>query len=180
MREIRAIAVPVSLEMVIQLLLTFVNQVIVASLGAVAVAAVGLTGSLTFMFFVTLGALGSGTSILVARRAGAGDTAGVNHTVTVALGTGAELPPVGRSVSVSTAADTDAEAGLAVPLTAVRGSGADSHVIVQDGASTGKDAGGDAGTQPEERRVPVTVGVTGGGYAAVTGELQAGDKVKVS
>ena len=85
MREIRAIAVPVSLEMVIQLLLTFVNQVIVASLGAVAVAAVGLTGSLTFMFFVTLGALGSGTSILVARRAGAGDTAGVNHTVTVAL-----------------------------------------------------------------------------------------------
>ena len=100
--------------------------------------------------------------------------------MTVALGTGAELPPVGRSVSVSTAADTGAEAGLAVPLTAVRGSGADSHVIVQDGASTGKDAGGSAATQPGERRVPVTVGITGGGYAAVTGELQAGDKVKVS
>ena len=37
-REIAAIAVPVSLEMVIQLVLTFVNQVIVGSLGAVAVA----------------------------------------------------------------------------------------------------------------------------------------------
>ncbi|WP_415787450.1 MATE family efflux transporter, partial [Deinococcus saxicola] len=64
MREIASIAVPVSLEMVIQLLLTFINQIIVGALGAVAVAAVGLTGSLSFLFFVTLGALGSGTSIL--------------------------------------------------------------------------------------------------------------------
>lgn len=89
-REIAAIAVPVSLEMVIQLVLTFVNQVIVGSLGAVAVAAVGLSGSLSFLFFITLGALGSGTSILIARRWGAGDRAGVNHTlsVTVVLGSG--------------------------------------------------------------------------------------------
>ncbi|MFD1730654.1 MATE family efflux transporter [Deinococcus malanensis] len=71
--------------MVIQLVLTFVNQVIVGTLGAVAVAAVGLTGSLSFLFFITLGALGSGTSILVARRAGANDPAGVNHTLTLAL-----------------------------------------------------------------------------------------------
>ncbi|GAA5511931.1 putative FMN/FAD exporter YeeO [Deinococcus carri] len=84
-REIAAIAVPVSLEMVLQLVLTFVNQVVVGTLGAVAVAAVGLAGSVSFLFFVTLGALGSGTSILVARRAGAGDRAGVNGTLTVAL-----------------------------------------------------------------------------------------------
>ena len=84
-REIASIAVPVSLEMVIQLLLTFINQIIVGTLGAVAVASVGLSGSLTFLFFVTLGALGSGTSILVARRTGAGDQAGVNHTLTVTL-----------------------------------------------------------------------------------------------
>ena len=70
-REITSIAVPVSLEMVIQLLLTFINQIIVGTLGAVAVAAVGLAGSLSFLFFVTLGALGSGTSILIARREGA-------------------------------------------------------------------------------------------------------------
>ncbi|UQN05674.1 MATE family efflux transporter [Deinococcus sp. QL22] len=85
-REMASIAVPVSLEMVLQLVLTFVNQVIVGRLGAVAVAAVGLSGSVSFMFFVTLGALGSGTSILVARRAGANDQAGVNGTLTVALG----------------------------------------------------------------------------------------------
>jgi putative MATE family efflux protein len=84
-REIAAIAVPVSLEMVLQLVLTFINQVIVGTLGAVAVAAVGLAGSLSFMFFVTLGALGTGTSILVARRAGAEDRAGVNGTLAVAL-----------------------------------------------------------------------------------------------
>lgn len=89
-REITSIAVPVSLEMVIQLLLTFINQIIVGTLGAVAVAAVGLAGSLSFLFFVTLGALGSGTSILIARREGAGDRAGVSHalTVTVLLGLG--------------------------------------------------------------------------------------------
>ena len=85
MREIASIAVPVSLEMVIQLVLTFINQIIVGTLGAVAVAAVGLSGSLGFMFFATLGALGSGTSILVARRAGAGDKVGVSQTLTVTL-----------------------------------------------------------------------------------------------
>ncbi|MBB5362435.1 MATE family efflux transporter [Deinococcus humi] len=85
MREIASIAVPVSLEMVIQLVLTFINQIIVGALGAVAVAAVGLTGSLSFLFFVTLGALGSGTSILIARRAGANDRAGVNQTLSVTL-----------------------------------------------------------------------------------------------
>lgn len=86
-REIAAIAVPVSLEMVIQLVLTFINQIIVGTLGAVAVAAVGLSGSLGFLFFVTLGALGSGTSILVARRAGASDQTGVNQTLTVSVAT---------------------------------------------------------------------------------------------
>lgn len=87
-REIASIAVPVSLEMVIQLLLTFINQIIVGSLGVVAVAAVGLAGSLSFLLFISLGALGSGTSILIARRWGAGDRAGVDHTlsVTVVLG----------------------------------------------------------------------------------------------
>ncbi|MBB5375408.1 putative MATE family efflux protein [Deinococcus metalli] len=82
-REIAGIAVPVSLEMVIQLVLGFINQVIVGTLGAVSVAAVGLSGSLGFLFFITLGALGSGTSILVARRAGAGDRHGVNTVMTV-------------------------------------------------------------------------------------------------
>ncbi|WP_221091587.1 MATE family efflux transporter [Deinococcus aquaedulcis] len=90
-RQIADLAIPVSLEMVIQLVLTFVNQVIVGALGAVAVAAVGLAGSLSFLFFVTLGALGSSTSILVARRWGAGDRPGVNQTLTLSVLTGALL-----------------------------------------------------------------------------------------
>ncbi|MFC6659416.1 MATE family efflux transporter [Deinococcus multiflagellatus] len=91
-RQIADLAVPVSLEMVIQLVLTFVNQVIVGALGAVAVAAVGLAGSLSFLFFVTLGALGSSTSILVARRWGAGDRPGVNQTLTLSVLTGGCWP----------------------------------------------------------------------------------------
>ncbi len=84
-RQIASIAVPVSLEMVIQLVLTFINQIIVGTLGAVAVAAVGLSGNLAFLFFATLGALGSGTSILIARRAGANDSRGVSHTLSVSV-----------------------------------------------------------------------------------------------
>lgn len=84
-RELVGMALPVSLEAVIQLLLTFVNQVIVGTLGAVAVGAVGLAGSLGFLFIVTVGALGSGTSILVARRHGAGDQVGLSRTVSTTL-----------------------------------------------------------------------------------------------
>jgi len=73
------------MEMVIQLLLNFINQIIVGVLGPVAVAAVGLSGSLSFLFFITLGALGSGTTILIARRVGANDRAGVNQTLSVTL-----------------------------------------------------------------------------------------------
>ena len=95
-------------------------------------------------------------------------------------GAGAEEPPVGQSVSVSTAPETTAEPGLAVPLTAVRGMGSDAYVILRDDAATATGSGAGASARPDERRVPVTVGVTGGGYAAVTGELEAGDRVKVS
>ena len=73
-----------------------------------------------------------------------------------------------------------AEPGLAVPLTAVRGMGSDAYVILRDDAATATGSGAGASARPDERRVPVTVGVTGGGYAAVTGELEAGDRVKVS
>lgn len=105
-REIAELALPVSLEMVIQLVLTFINQLIVGSLGTVAVAAVGLSGSLSFLFFVTLGAVGSGTSILIARRFGAGDRAGVNHTLSVTvllsflLGTAMTIPTLLGSASL--------------------------------------------------------------------------------
>ena len=92
-REIARIAVPVSMEFVLMLVLNFVNQIVVGSLGATAIAAVGFSNSLTFILGVTLGALGTSVAILVARSVGAGRREALDHTVTaavvVALGLGA-------------------------------------------------------------------------------------------
>lgn len=84
-REIARIAVPVSMEFVLMLVLNFVNQVIVGVLGATAIAAVGFANSLTFILAVTLGSLGASVGILVARSWGAGRRDDLAHTVTAAL-----------------------------------------------------------------------------------------------
>ncbi|GGJ73832.1 MATE family efflux transporter [Deinococcus aquiradiocola] len=84
-REIARIAVPVSLEFTLMLVLNFVNQVVVGALGATAIAAVGFASSLTFIVIVTLGALGSSVSILVARASGAGRRSDMNTSVGAAL-----------------------------------------------------------------------------------------------
>lgn len=70
-REVANIAIPVSLEFVIIVVLSLVNQLIVAALGAVAVASVGFVNSINLIFVMTLGALGTSASILVARAFGA-------------------------------------------------------------------------------------------------------------
>jgi putative MATE family efflux protein len=84
-REIARIAVPVSMEFVLMLVLNFVNQIVVGGLGATAIAAVGFSNSLTFILAVTLGCLGTSVSILVARAHGAGRRDDLDHTVTAAL-----------------------------------------------------------------------------------------------
>ena len=66
-REIARIAVPVSAEFVLTLVLNVVNQVVVGTLGATAIAAVGFANSLTMILILTLGAVGASVSILVAR-----------------------------------------------------------------------------------------------------------------
>ncbi len=97
-REIARIAVPVSMEFVLMLVLNFVNQIVVGVLGATAIAAVGFSNSLTFILAVTLGCLGTSVSILVARAHGAGRRGALDHTVTaallVALGLGAVVSVV--------------------------------------------------------------------------------------
>lgn len=95
-REIARIAVPVSMEFVLMLVLNFVNQIVVGSLGATAIAAVGFSNSLTFILAVTLGCLGTSVSILVARAHGAGRRGDLDHTVTAAL-----LVAVGLGIVVS-------------------------------------------------------------------------------
>ena len=70
-KDIANIAIPVSLEFVFILVLNFINQIVVGALGAVAVASVGLVNSLNLIPTMTLGALGTSASILVARAYGA-------------------------------------------------------------------------------------------------------------
>jgi putative MATE family efflux protein len=84
-REVARIAVPVSMEFVLTLVLGFVNQVVVGTLGAVAIAAVGFANALVVIAVMTLGALGNSASILVARARGAGNQHDVNTVVSVAL-----------------------------------------------------------------------------------------------
>ena len=73
------------------LVLNFVNQVVVGALGATAIAAVGFASSLTFIVLLTLGALGSSVSILVARAHGAGRRSEMDRTVAAALMCGLAL-----------------------------------------------------------------------------------------
>jgi putative MATE family efflux protein len=84
-REVARIAVPVSMEFVLTLVLGFVNQVVVGTLGAVAIAAVGFANALVVIAVMTLGAVGNSASILVARARGAGNQHDVNTVVSVAL-----------------------------------------------------------------------------------------------
>lgn len=84
LREITQIAVPVSLEFVLILVLNFANQIVVANLGDTAIAAVGFANSINFIFTMTLSALGASVAILVARAFGARKLGDVNAIVTVA------------------------------------------------------------------------------------------------
>ncbi|MEY3696960.1 MAG: hypothetical protein RJA41_610, partial [Actinomycetota bacterium] len=84
-REITKIAIPVSLEFVIMLVLNWVNQVIVGGLGAIAIASVGFANSMTFILMVTLGAVGVSVSVLVSRAFGGKRVHELNVTVTIAI-----------------------------------------------------------------------------------------------
>ena len=84
-REIAALAIPVSLEMVVALVMNFINQVVVGGLGTTAIAAVGFANSITFIMMLTLGALGGSVSIMAARAHGGGRLHELNALVHVAL-----------------------------------------------------------------------------------------------
>jgi len=84
-REVARIAIPVSTEAVVLLLLNFVNQIIVGALGAVAIAAVGFANSLSFIVLITVSAMGISVTILVARAAGAGRKHDMATTISSAV-----------------------------------------------------------------------------------------------
>ena len=97
-RLIASIAIPVSLEFILTLVLNFANQVIVGVLGATAIAAVGFANSLIFILVVTFGALGVSVSILVARAFGGERRSEMSHTVSAALLLAGAITVVGTIV----------------------------------------------------------------------------------
>lgn len=84
-RQISAIAIPVSLEFIVILALNFGNQIIVGGLGSLPIAAVGFTNNLTFVFAITVSALGTSVGILAARAFGGGRLHELNQVVSIAL-----------------------------------------------------------------------------------------------
>ena len=95
---IAGIAIPVSLEFILILVLNFVSQVIVGVLGATAIAAVGFANSLVFILVVTFGAMGVSVSILVARAFGGQRRSEMSHTVTAAMAIAGALTLLGMLV----------------------------------------------------------------------------------
>jgi putative MATE family efflux protein len=99
-REIFAIALPVGLEAVCQASFSLIDQIIVGSLGAVAVAAVGLSNNLSFILTLLYAAIGTGSGVFIAQAYGRRDMpevskiAALGQTAAAILGVCSALPLV--------------------------------------------------------------------------------------
>lgn len=78
-RSVWALAWPVTLAMLSESLVGLVDMLMVARLGATAVAAVGTGGQILSAAMVTMTAVGTGTMALVARHVGAGEFEEAEH-----------------------------------------------------------------------------------------------------
>jgi putative MATE family efflux protein len=83
--KIFKVALPVSLEAVFQTSLGFIDQIIVGTLGATAVAAVGLCNSISFIVMLLYSAIGTGTGVLVAQAFGRNDLDDVSKVAALGL-----------------------------------------------------------------------------------------------
>lgn len=72
-RELGKIAVPVTLQSMLQASFSIVDQIMIGQLGAVSIAAVGLGGNYSMIFNVVSGSVGTVAGILIAQFLGAGD-----------------------------------------------------------------------------------------------------------
>jgi putative MATE family efflux protein len=88
-KKIFKVALPVSLEAVFQTSLGFVDQIIVGTLGATAVAAVGLCNSISFIVMLLYSAIGTGAGVLVAQAFGRNDLDDVSKVAALSLVTSA-------------------------------------------------------------------------------------------
>lgn len=81
LKEMLAIAIPVSIQSLFQASLSVIDQFMVGSLGEDAIAAVGLGSRFPTIFLVTLGAVGTTTSIMVAQYWGKKDEKNIKRVV---------------------------------------------------------------------------------------------------
>ncbi|MGO4432870.1 hypothetical protein AB4Y88_06095 [Paenarthrobacter sp. RAF9] len=102
----------------------------------------------------------------------AGNGQRVGYPVTVEAITKADLALLTPNLSVTVAGQGSAAQALAVPLSGIRQDA--------DGAYVLRSSGGDSSTKDPAARVPITILRSGGGFAAVTGDLSEGDEVQIS
>jgi Na+-driven multidrug efflux pump len=76
-------ALPVGFESIFQASFGLVDQIIVGSLGASAVAAVGLSNNLSFILTLLYAALGTGSGAFIAQAYGRGDMEEVSKIATI-------------------------------------------------------------------------------------------------
>ncbi len=88
MKSLCKIAIPVTLQSMLQSSFSIIDQVMVGQLGEAAIAAVGLCGNFTLIFTVVLGAVGTVAGILIAQFIGAEDEAEAWRGLSVSLVSG--------------------------------------------------------------------------------------------
>ena len=88
-RRVLLLALPVAVQMLLQSFLGMADVLMVGSLGAEAVAAVGMAAKLHFLMLVTMMGVATACAILVAQYCGAGNQAEGQRTLAMALVVGA-------------------------------------------------------------------------------------------
>ncbi|HFI0120856.1 TPA: MATE family efflux transporter [Streptococcus suis] len=118
-KEIIRLALPATVENIFQTLVGFVDTLLIAQLGLVAVTAVGLANTILNVYLAVYIALGVGATALIARSIGAGDKEAVAYqvrqAVVLSLGTGLVFGVLslvfGRQMLVLMGADAESLAG---------------------------------------------------------------------
>lgn len=79
-RQLKEIALPVTVQSLMQSSLSLIDQIMIGSLGSDCIAGVGLAGKFTSLYSVTLTAIVSVAGILIAQYRGAKDERGVSDS----------------------------------------------------------------------------------------------------
>lgn len=81
LKAVLAIALPISLQALIQSGLSMIDQMMIGQSGEAAIAGVGLGGTISFILMITLGGVVTGGSIFMAQYFGASDEGGIQKTL---------------------------------------------------------------------------------------------------